>query len=432
MNRTRNTIIVVAVLVVIIAGAFFASRKHDDPAVPVKTARVAYGPFTVKLPENGVVQRPTTVTVPSLVPGNIDRIFVKAGDSVSAGEVLATVDNPTLTYTAAGSQADYQNSVADVATARINEQNQKVQYQASVDTQRANLNEARRVYEADVALLKQRAIARTTVDADKTKLDQAQVAYDQAVEQLKLGAVSGYGMNSVQSAQAAAEKAKIVNAQNQQQVAFTRIIAPFSGTIETVATEPNDPLRALQPGDPVTGGQALFTIAANGGFVVKAQVDEQDIINVHVGQRANITGQDFPGVTIHGHVVRIAPVAIRSTDASSTAKQVLTTIALDDSPGFLRDGMSADIDILTTDIPRALTVPNGAIVKENGKSYVFVVKNGTARKRLVTLGTVGDNATILKSGVAPGDTIVAQQPAMPLTDKSLVTPMPSASPSASP
>ena len=133
------------------------------------------------------------------------------------------------------------------------------------------------------------------MDADKAKLEQAQVAYDQAVQQLKLGAVSGYGMDSVQAAQANAEKSKILNSQNQQQVAFTRIVAPMSGTVQTVATEASNPLRSMQPGDVVTAGQGLFSIAGDNKYVVKAQVDEQDIINVHVGQAANITGQDFPG-----------------------------------------------------------------------------------------------------------------------------------------
>ncbi len=432
MKRTRNIIIVVVALVAIVAVALFASRGHKHTVVAVKTAKVSYGSFSVKLPENGVVQRPTTITVPTLVAGNISRIYVKAGQHVSAGELLATIDNPTLDYNAAGSQADYQDSVANVSTARVEEQNQRVQYQAAVDTQHAALREAQRVYDADVALYKQKAIARTQVDADKTKLDQAQVAYNQAVEQLKLGAVSGYGMNSVQAAEASAEKARILNQQNQQQVSFTRIVAPFGGVIQTVATETSDPLRSLQEGDAVTAGQSLFTIASEGGYVVKAQVDEQDIINVHVGQRAIITGQDFPGKKIRGHVERIAPVATKSTDASSTAKQVLTTIALESSPGYLRDGMSADVDILTTDIPHALTVPNSAIVKEKGKPYVYVVKNGVASKRAITLGLAGDTKTIVKSGIVAGDEIVAAQPATPLTDKVKVTPLPSASPSPSP
>jgi HlyD family secretion protein len=430
MNRTRNILIVVGALVLIIAFAAIASRRGGSSAIPVQMKKLAYAPFSVKLPENGTVMHPLTVTVPTLIAGNIDRIYVKAGDHVSAGELLATIDNPTVEFDAAGSSADYGNSVANVSSARINEQNSKVTYQAAVDTQKSAYDEARRVYDADVALYNQRAIARSQVDADKAKLDQAKVAYDQAVEQLKLGAVSGYGQNSVQAAEASAQKARILDAQNQQQVAFTRIVAPQSGVIQTVATNPNDPLRPLQNGDAVTNGQALFTLAQGDGFIVRAEVDEQDIINVTQGLRANVTGQDFPGKTIPGHVSAIAPVAQKSTDASSTAKQILTTISLERSPAYLRDGMSADVDILTTDIARAISVPTGSITKDKGKSYVFVVDAGQVKKRQIVPGLAGDTQTLVKSGLAAGDVIVIGSTAG-LSDGVKVTAAPSASPSPS-
>lgn len=430
--KTRNVIIIVIALAAIVILALAASRRSGDSATPVKMQHVTYRPFTVKLPENGVVQRPTTVTVPTLIAGNIAQIYVKAGDHVNAGELLATIDNPTLQYNAAGAEADYTNSVANVSTARVDERNARVQYQGQVETQRSALAEARRIYNADVALLKQRAIARTTVDADKAKLDQAQVAYDQAVQQLKLGAVSGYGMNSVQAAEAAAEKAKILNSQNQQQLAFTRITAPFSGIVQTVTPETNDTLRAVQPGDPVTAGQALFTIASGEGYVIKAEVDEQDIINVRVGQRANVTGQDFPGKTIAGFVSRIAPVAQKSTDTTSTAKQILTTIALAQSPDFLKDGMTVDVDILTTDIPHALVIDNTAVNQDGKRSYVYVVSNGRATKRYITISRRGDAQSIVSSGLTAGETIVNQSAATTpaLKNGASVTPLPSASPMA--
>jgi HlyD family secretion protein len=426
MNRTRNIIIVVAALVVIVAFAVFASKRGDSAATPVKVQRVSYSTFSIKLPENGMVLNADTVTVPSLVAGNISSIYVKPGSRVTAGELLATIDNPTLDYNASSSQADYTNSVANVATARVQEKNARVQYQAQVDTNKSALDEARRVYEADAALLQQKAIARNQVDVDKAKLDQAQVAYDQAVQQLRLGAVSGYGMDSVQAAQAAAEKSKIINDQNQDQVALTRIIAPISGTIQTVVAETANPLRSLQPGDAVTAGQGLFTIAGDNKYVVKAQVDEQDIINVHVGQAANITGQDFPGHVIPGHIARIEPVAQKSTDTSSTAMQVLTTIALDESPAFLKDGMSADVDILTTNVPHSIAVPNDAISKNGNASFVYVVQNGVAKKRAIRLGLAGDSTTQVLSGLAAGDLIVAAKTPV-ITDGARVTPLPSPS-----
>jgi HlyD family secretion protein len=424
--RTRNLLIVLGGLAVVILIAVFA-RGGRSAAFPVATATVRYAPFSVKLAENGVVISPRSQTVPTLVAGNLQSLDVYEGERVSAGQLLATVYNPTVAYQAASSQADYSSSVADVSTARIDARNARVQYQAAVDTAKSQLDLAQRIYNEDVALFQNQAIARNQLDTDKAKLDQARVTYEQAVEQMRLGALSGYGMMSVQSASAAARKAQMVNAQNQQQLAFTRIVAPFDGIVQTIAADANDPLRNIKVGDPVTAGEALFTIAPNANYIVRAQIDEQDIINVQLGQRADVTGEDFPGRTIPGHVTRISPVAIKSTDTSSTARQVLTTIALDRSPSFLKDGMNVDVDILTTDLPRALSVPNAAVFKDNGKSYVYVVDSGVAHKREVTTGATSDVATIILGGLKPGDVVVSQN-YVGLTDGTQVQPTSSPSP----
>ncbi len=404
-KRTRNLVIIVAALALLVVVAVIAGRgQRSVTTVTVVTIKPAT--FSTKLPENGIVQRPRVATIPALIGGNLEQIYVKAGDNVSAGQLLASIVNPQLQANAAGSQADYNSAAANISTARINEQNAKVSYQAAVQNAKTNLDEAQRIYRADVSLFNNKAIPRNQVDVDRAKLDQAQVQYDQAVRQLQLGAVTGYGQSSVQYAQAAAQKAQIVNQSNQQQVGFTQITAPVAGTIQTVASQPTDPLTPLRPGDPVVAGQALFTIAAGGGFVVKAQVDEQDIINVRTGQNVNITGQDFPGRTLTGHVVSIAPVATKSTDPSSTARQVVTTIRLDTSPGFLRDGMTVDVDILTTDVKNALAVPSAAISKDGKGAYVFVVRGGKLVKTYVRTGPKNDTQTVVKSGLTRGETIV--------------------------
>lgn len=430
MNRRRNLIIFVLAAIAVVAIALVAARRGGHDVLAVKTQRIVPTTFTVKLPENGVVMRPMAATIPTLVAGNIASIDVKAGDSVQAGQLLATIYNPALAYNAAGSQADYTSAAANVTAAQVQQQNAQVGYQASVATNKSLLDEARRVYDSDVMLFANKAIPRNQLDTDRAKLQQAQVAYDQALEQARLGAVSGFNGNSVAYAQAAARKSEIVNAQNQQQLAFTHVTAPFDGTIQTVAAQPNEPLRPVQNGDAVTAGQALFTIAGGGGYIVKAQVDEQDIINVRLGQRVNISGQDFPGKVIAGHVAHIAPVAIKSTDPSSTAKQVLTTIALESSPSFLKDGMTTDVDILTTDVPNAIVVPNDAVSNQGKGSYVFVVARGIAHKRSIVIGKVSDTQTWVRSGLRPGEIIVASK--VPgLTDGRRVKPLPSPSPSAS-
>lgn len=427
MKRLPVLLAIIAGIAIVVGIAKVADRKNAGPGIPVQMVTVKRSVFQTKLPENGVVQHPRAATIPTLVAGNIGGIYVKPGDYVAAGQLLATIDNPALESTAAASQADYASAVASIRTARIDEQNARVTYQAQVQTAKSNLDEAQRVYDADVNLLRNKAIPRNQVDTDLAALEKMRVAYDQAVRQLKLGAVTGYGENSVQYAQAAAEKASISNQANQQQLAFTHVRAPFSGVIQSVATQPNDPLTTLRAGDAVTQGQMLFTIAQSGNYIVRAQVDEQDVINVHPGQAVVVSGQDFPDKHISGHVALIAPVAIKSTDASSTAKQVLTTIRLDESPSYLKDGMSVDVDILTSNVRSALLVPNDAIITENGKSYVYVVRKGVARKTAIKTGKANDSQTIAESGLAPGDVVVAQKLPGP-GDGARVTAAPSASP----
>ncbi|HXM07895.1 MAG TPA: efflux RND transporter periplasmic adaptor subunit [Candidatus Acidoferrum sp.] len=430
MKRIRNLAILVAAIAIVVVIAVIVSRGNHSDALGVRTIHVTPTTFQVKLPESGVIMRPLVATVPTLIAGNVQQIYVKAGDPVSAGQTLATIENPTLSYQAAGSQADYTSASANVTAAQVQERNAGVGYRATVQTTLSQLNDARRIYLADRSLYENKAIPRNQLDEDKAKLDQAQVAFDQAQQQEQLGAVSGFNGNSVAYAQAAARKSQILSAQDQQQLAFTRVTAPFDGTIQTVATQANDATRTLQSGDPVTQGQALFTIAHAGNFVVKAEVDEQDVIDVRIGQRVNVGGQDFPGRTILGHVTRIAPVAAKSADANNTAKQVETTIALDSSPSFLRDGMSADVDILTTYVPHAIVLPNDAVTTEGSHSYVYVVENGVAHKRIVRIGKASDTQTWISSGLRPGEVVVAvKTPGLTNERRVKVLPSPSASPS---
>jgi RND family efflux transporter MFP subunit len=396
--------IAAAIGLVVLAAKFRGGGTR--PAVAVGVVTVHRGTFQSKLPENGVVQHPHLATIPTLVAGNLEELLVKPGDTVQAGEVVATIQNAALESTAAGSQADYESAAANIETARINEQNARVTYEAQVETAKSNLDEARRVYRADVELFNNKAIARNQVDTDKATLDKMQVAYDQALRQLQLGAVTGYGQSSVQYARAAAQKAQIANSADQQQLGFTRVTAPFSGVIQTVATQPGDPLTPLHAGDPVTAGQMLYTIAESGNLIVKAQVDEQDVINVRPGQAAVVSGQDFPGKRIDGHVESVAPVAVKSSDAASTAKQVLTTIRLDQSPSYLKDGMTVDVDIVTANVRNAVLVPTDAIQSDGGKPYVFTVVGRKAHKTRVTTGQSNDTQTIVTSGLSGGERIV--------------------------
>lgn len=490
MNRRRNLIVLVAGLAVIIGLGVVAARPQR-PALPARVVSVAYTHYQTKLPETGVVQRPETNVLAALVSGNIEQIYVKPGQRVGAGSLLATIANPQLVnaeqdahqaYLAAAGRA--RSAAATDAALPSQNRSSVVQAQAAVEQARFALNQAiqdersgaqsglgygpssaaqqraaadaqvataqtdlrekKRIADANRTLYAQKALSHDALDQSVAALEQAQVAYDQAVRnrretyaqlsrqqpvladrvraarddlqkaEASLAAAHATAAQDksgdVQSAQADASKAYADWRYAADQVARLRITAPFAGIVQSVASESADPLRPLQPGDPVTVGQAIVTLAGGEGFVVRTRVDEQDIAGVRVGQAALVSGEDLGTSTLHGHVAAIAAVAQKSDDPSNTARQILTTVALDGTVPYLRDGMNVDVDIVTQDRPHVLALPTDAVRKDDaGKPYVLVASGGVAHKRSVTIGASSDTQTLVTSGVKPGESVIADR-----------------------
>jgi HlyD family secretion protein len=322
-------------------------------------------------------------------------------------------------------------------------QQERADADAAVANADTNLHEAQRIYTADLDLFNNKAISQDALEQQAARLAQAKVADDQARTQreatlAQLGRQTSVLRDSVRAAQdsvrqaeaalAAAranagigspgdvEAARADAAQRladdqyaQAQVGRLTIRAPFSGAVQTIASESTDSLRQLQPGDAVTAGQALITVASDSGYVVRARVDEQDIAQVAVGQKAEITGEDLGGKTLAGHLINIGAVAQKSDDPSNTSRQIITTIALDDTLPFLRDGMSVDIDILTANRSGVITVPNDAVLDDAQGKYVFSVgKDGRTKRTPIVTGASNDVQTIVTSGLHPGDRIVGE------------------------
>jgi RND family efflux transporter MFP subunit len=342
---------------------------------------------------------------------------------------------------------------------------QRVAANANVANMDTNLREAQRIYDADRDLYANKAIPKDTLDQQYARLEQARIADDQAKRTrdstfLQLNQNTSVlsdrvraNRDAVRQATAALIAAREQAAQNksgdvasavgdanarlndyqyaQDQVARLQIRAPFSGIVQTLATQTSDVLRPLQPGDAVTAGQSLVTVASDSGFIVRARVDEQDVSQVRLGLGARVSGEDLGTKSIGGHVSSIGAVAQKSDDPSNTSRQVITTIALDGTLPYLRDGMTVDVDIVTSDLPNVVALPGDAIRKDaQGKPYVYLVRQSDkhAIKTPVTLGAVNESQSIVKKGVKAGDVVVVDR-SLAVTDNVIVKPAPLPSPS---
>jgi RND family efflux transporter MFP subunit len=480
MDAGRRKFLIVAggVVLVLLAVMLVFAHARRQPQI-VRELTVGNESFQIGLPESGVIQYPQIQTMSSQVSANVAQIFVKAGDRVSAGRLLATLESPQVLSNAQSSGAAYRAAAASARSAQATGRSNVVQAEANLEAARARfaqarqdlanglqsglgygestaadqraqadaalataataLREARRVYVAYQNLYGQKAVSRDQLDRSAAQYEQAQVAYSQArLTRASLGtqlvrsrtvlqdnfrsAQEGVaqaeaaletarvesGGGDVAAAAAQAARAGSEYALAQEQADAMEVRAPYDAIVLSVATEKNDPLRPLQPGDAVAVGQPLLTLAARRAFVVRTRVDEQDVINVHLGERVQITGEDFPGRVLGGHVVEISPIAQDSGDASSATRTVATTILIDQPPAYLRDGMSAQVNILTTDIAHAIVVPNEAIVRAPGLTYVYVVRHGSAYRQPVRVGLSNETSSLIASGLHSGDVVVAQ------------------------
>ncbi|HME82342.1 MAG TPA: efflux RND transporter periplasmic adaptor subunit [Candidatus Eremiobacteraceae bacterium] len=467
-TRWRIAIIVAAVLLIIGIGV---AGRHGPEAVETTTVVMKPTTLTVKLPENGVLSRPQTTTISAASTGNIQQIGVREGQRVRKGDLLMKLDDREIASTVAADQASVAQAQATLSGAQarleadinaksegqisgglgassigLSGASQLVQAQQTLTSAKLSLQTAKETYDADQELYKINGLPRQQLDKDKAAYDEAvanqqaaQRQYDLLKVQLRetggqLDSQISADRISLASAQAQVASAQATLALHSSNLSDTEVRAPFDGVIQQLGSAPTTGSTApLAVGDAITPGEVLFTIAGAGPMVVKAQVDEQDIINVKVGQHAIVTGEDFPGHSLPGAVTNIAAVVLQVNQAGNSAKNVETTISLDRDYAFLRAGMSCDVDIITGKADGALVAPLAAILDDGGKHYVFVVKDGKAGKVEVSKGLASDTDVVITKGLKSGDAVATTNVKL-LKDGAKVkaTPAASPSPSASP
>lgn len=342
---------------------------------------------------------------------------------------------------------------------------QRISAESTLARAATDLAEAKRTYDANTFLYEQKGLSHDALLQSQARYDTAKVAYNEAKSQREIlgGTLTreaqvlrdrvGSAQDAVRQAEAALaaaqanagesksgdlQAARADAARAASDLAYAReqtnsleIHAPFSGIIQSVAAQTGDALRPLQPGDSITQGQALFTMAADDNFIVRTKVDEQDVAGIRFGQRAVVSGEDFGGAKLPGHVIAISPVAQKSDDPANTSRQVVTTIALERRLPFLRDGMTVDVDIITRDSKHVIVVPTDALRKDDKGTFVYVVANGRARRVATKVAAQNDSQALVSAGVRDGDTIVAEKNSEVIAN-ALVTPAPSASPGTTP
>jgi HlyD family secretion protein len=416
-----------AVLLSAIVG-FTVYQSHKN-LVTVQTGKTQRQNLAAIVSASGEIKPKTYVNIGANAFGKITHLYVKEGDRVKRGQTLAQLENVQ-----AG--ADMSATAASVEAAKTDAAAQE----AALNTAMADLNRAQSDAERSQldwtrtqGLYKDALIAKSEYDSQKAAFQTAQAGLAQAqarVAQAKAQKESAERHISQASA-------NLTHAADVLQK--TTYSAPFDGTITNLPVREGE---TVVMGIQNAPGSTLMTLADLSVITAEVKVDETDIVNVRMGQPAEVTIDAIPKKTFKAIVTEIGDNAIvRSTgvstsqqgSASQEAKDFKVVVTLQDPPADLRPGLSATAKITTATRINALTIPIQALtirkqedlVTNTGKNSVqaaapqkpesskqeelqgvFVIRNHKAEFVAVDTGISGTTDIEVLKGLNDGDEII--------------------------
>ncbi|MGA2646663.1 MAG: efflux RND transporter periplasmic adaptor subunit [Candidatus Sulfotelmatobacter sp.] len=357
MKRWKKIAIGASILVVLAAIVAIAVRQSGKNVVTVQTGRVQRQDLSSLVSGSGEIKPKTYVNIGANAFGKITHLFVKEGDHVRKGQLLAQLENVQSSADVNANQASLQAAETDALAA----------------------DAALRTSDAD--------LQRAQADYDRNKLD-----WERAENLFKDGLISKSDFDSRKNAWATADsgrvqaEARVAQAKAQKDSAdqhiaqnratlirFSDVLqkatyaAPFDGVITNLPVREGETVVIGIQNSP---GSTLMTLADMSVITAEVKVDETDIVTVHLGQPAEVTIDAIPRKVFHGTVSEIGDNAIvrstgvatsQQTTASEEAKDFKVVVTVTDPPQDLRPGLSTTAKITTAARTSVLSIPIQAL-----------------------------------------------------------------------
>lgn len=407
------------VIMVIVVGFLgfvgFTVFSQKNKASPYQTAQAQRGSIIATVSESGAISANSQVSVTSPSTGIIQDVYVKNGDTVTAGQNLFSVKATATPQEQASAYATYTNALSSVKSAEQSKQVTQAilekDRQAVLDAQNTvnykNNNSTNPSTKQGYTDLEKVSIdsalinARETFTADETKYNQAGFSIAAANAQLNSASLSYQAtQNSVVTAPTAGTVANLsVRSGNSVTATSGNNNASSSNSSSGSSASTSN---TSSSGSSTATGSTVLVIGNFSQLSVVAQVNEVDIPKIKVGQKATITLEAFSGKTFVGN--------IESVDSVGTTSSGVVTynvhINLISPPSDIYAGMTTSVVIQTDRRDNVITVPTTAVQTANGSSYVRVLKNKKVMQVPVMTGIASDTETEIISGINEGEMVV--------------------------
>jgi HlyD family secretion protein len=433
MKTSRKIAIAVGATLLLAIAAAVAVHQSRKNVVTVQTAKVQREDLASVVSASGEIKPKTYVNIGANAYGKIIHLYVKEGDRVKKGELLAQLENVQSSADVNASQASLQAAATDAVAADAGlKTSQADLLRAQADYERNKLD-----WERTQSLFRDGLISKSDFDSRKNAWATADAGLVQAQSRV---------------AQARAQKDSADRHVTQARATLTRMAdvlqkttyaAPFDGVVTNLPVREGE---SVVIGIQNALGSTLMTIADMSVITAEVKVDETDIVNVHLGQPAEVSIDAIPKKIFHGTISEIGDNAIvrssgvstsQQTTASEEAKDFKVVVNVQDPPADLRPGLSTTAKITTATRANAMSIPIQALTirskaqmeqqnsspgsvqaaaplakdapkakKDDEIQGVFVIRNGKALFVPVTTGITGTTDIEVLDGLKEGDEII--------------------------
>ncbi|MBK5252350.1 MAG: efflux RND transporter periplasmic adaptor subunit [Peptostreptococcaceae bacterium] len=370
-KKTKKWVMIAIVLIAVSAGGFFYMSSQNK-GLPVEVHAAKKGSVLEYVEETAYAKSENEHVVYSDVSGVVKEVNVREGDSIKAGDVLATIegDDIELQIKSLSSQLSGANASATYSY---------------VEAARLARDEASRTLDNMKKLFEEGAISQDDYLKAQTAYNVAQQSYRQFLSQ--------YNSARAQSQTIGYEIDLLENSRDKLAITSKE---------DTLVTR-----MYVKEGEYVTPGMPLFEMGSMEELFLEADILVSDVGDVKIGQTVLIENEDIGLEEIKGVVERISPKAFsKVSELGIEQKRVKIEMVSEALADRIRLGYEVDVKIITRQMDDILRVPDNAVFKIGDEPHVFVVEGGKTVLKPIKVIFEGNDYFAIENGVVEGDVVV--------------------------
>jgi len=345
-----------------ILGCNFQNSSQNAFDVQVAVAKTQ--DINSQLNVSGALIPAKTVNIYSKLTGQVEKVNVEVGSEVKKGSILAQIETKALNIQLEQLQASLESAKAAESLAK-----------GQVDQAKINLDSMEKAYEKTKDLYSKGLVTKDQLDEIATKYELAKKQYE---------TVSN---GSLKQAKAALDVAYANMKNVKLQIENSKIVSPISGIVIN---------KNINVGELASPTVPLFVVGDFSALKLKGTISQKYLPYVKVGQTIDVIVDIYPNKIYKGQIVSVGPMAV------STGMYFPIEISIKNVDN-IKPGLSAHAVLNIS--KKGIVVPSSALVRNNGKNYVYVIENNLAKKREVEVGLQNNREVEIISGLKENEKV---------------------------